>query len=573
MKRLTIAALLILLLSADGGNALGTVRFTFDGPPLQPPGTSYTVTNYYESGALFRPLPGSYGFSRVGAATDPRVPDDGTAFLRAALTASLGFSFTNGSVFEMVSVDLAEYSTVLPDAVTAHFIGYRADGSTVTTDLVTDGIIDGTGPLADFQTFYFDRQQWSNLTRVEIPGWGWSLDNLVVKKGAPPPPVGRVVAWGGNSHGQTNTPPDLTNIIAIAAGARHALALKEDGTVVAWGDNSFGQTNVPAGLTNVIGVAAGGITGPQAFGAHSVALTAEGTVVTWGYPSTNVPTWLSNVVAVSSGRRHSLALTSDGDVAGCGFNAYGDCTGTSIGGLTNGWVVLNGMPLTNIVAVAAGGFHSLALRSDGTVTGWGLDDAGQAIGAPSMNYLPTNGLVRLAGQVLTNVVAIAAGARHSLALKEDGMVVAWGDNSFGQTNVPGGLSNVVAIAASGNDSMNYSLALTSDGSIVSWGDAPRVPTGLTNVLALGTGSDFSMALVGKWPLVLRTEALDPQWAGDAFQCSIQTQSGRVYSLQYKDSPAEPNWTSLPLVAGTSHSVTSRDTGAAGPRRFYRVVRW
>ena len=89
------------------------------------------------------------------------------------------FSVSNGSLFGLVSVDLAEYSTVVPDAVTVHFVGYRQDGSTITTDFTTDGIIDGTGPLADFQTFYFDKE-WTGLTRVEIPTFGWSLDNLVV---------------------------------------------------------------------------------------------------------------------------------------------------------------------------------------------------------------------------------------------------------------------------------------------------------------------------------------------------------------------------------------------------------
>jgi PEP-CTERM motif len=88
-------------------------------------------------------------------------------------------SFTNGSVFDLLSVDLAEYSTLFQTPLTVSFIGYKPDGSSVTTELVTDGIIDGTGPLADFQTFYFDKE-WTELTRVEIPSWGWSLDNLVV---------------------------------------------------------------------------------------------------------------------------------------------------------------------------------------------------------------------------------------------------------------------------------------------------------------------------------------------------------------------------------------------------------
>ena len=63
-------------------------------------------------------------------------------------------------------------------------------------------------------------------------------------------------------------PPGLTNVVAIAGGDAHSLALKSDGTVVAWGDNFWGQTNVPAGLTNAVAIAAGSD--------HSIALTAAG---------------------------------------------------------------------------------------------------------------------------------------------------------------------------------------------------------------------------------------------------------------------------------------------------------
>jgi hypothetical protein len=148
----------------------GTMLFTFDGPPVQPPGTSFTVTNYYEAGMSFTPVPGSTSFSRVGASINPQVPDDGTAFIRAALGQSLAFSFTNGSSFDPVSVDLAGYSSVVPDA-TIQFIGYRADGSTVTTSVQRHGIM--------FETYFFG-PEFSDVTRVEIPNFGWSLDNLVV---------------------------------------------------------------------------------------------------------------------------------------------------------------------------------------------------------------------------------------------------------------------------------------------------------------------------------------------------------------------------------------------------------
>ncbi len=104
------------------------------------------------------------------------------------------FSFTNGLVFGLVSVDLAEYSTVLSGPTAVEFVGYHPDGSTVTTSFTTDGIIDGTGPLADFQTFSFDSFGFTDLTRVVIPSSDWSLDNLVV---SPEPTGGALLALGG----------------------------------------------------------------------------------------------------------------------------------------------------------------------------------------------------------------------------------------------------------------------------------------------------------------------------------------------------------------------------------------
>src|SRR5581483_531345 len=83
---------------------------------------------------------------------------------------------------------------------------------------------------------------------------------------------------------------------------------------------------------------------------------------------------------------------------------------------------------TNVVAVAAGKFQSLALRADGTVIGWGSDPSGAATPPPFK----------------TNVIAIAAGYSHSLALLADGTVNAWGNNLYHQTNVPASASNIVA---------------------------------------------------------------------------------------------------------------------------------
>jgi hypothetical protein len=195
------AALTMLLLCCDLAHCLGQsiLQITFDGPPIIPTDAQYGVTNYYESGMLFKPLSiGDHQFTRVGIASGsefPRslFPDNGSAYLDATLGDSLTFNFTDGSAFGLASVDLAEYSTVVPNAVTVEFVGYHPDGSTVTETFTTDGIIDGTGPLADFQTFNFT--EFTDVTRVEIPSFGWSLDNLVID--VPEPTSSALLLVGG----------------------------------------------------------------------------------------------------------------------------------------------------------------------------------------------------------------------------------------------------------------------------------------------------------------------------------------------------------------------------------------
>jgi hypothetical protein len=95
------------------------------------------------------------------------------------------FSFTNGTVFGLVSVDLAGYSTVVPD-FSVPFVGYLPGGSTVTTNFSGTGI--------NFRTVYFG-PEFSGLTRVEIPTYAWSLDNVAVR--IPEPGSGFLLLLGG----------------------------------------------------------------------------------------------------------------------------------------------------------------------------------------------------------------------------------------------------------------------------------------------------------------------------------------------------------------------------------------
>ena len=176
--------------------------------------------------------------------------------------------------------------------------------------------------------------------------------------------------------------------------------------------------------------------------ASSNAFLAVVPVAAWGDVSqSEVPGDLTNVAAIATGDYLSLALKPDGTVSGWYHSGFSmdppPPPAVPVG-------------LTNVVAVKAGWDFSLALLSDGTVDGGGANGFGGGT-------VPSG---------LTNAVAIAAGEWHGLALQPDGTVVGWGDDSYGQADVPGGLSQVAGVAAG----WFHSLALKNDGTIVVWGD-------------------------------------------------------------------------------------------------------
>jgi hypothetical protein len=205
-----------------------------------------------------------------------------------------------------------------------------------------------------------------------------------------------------------------------------------------------------------------GLTATSSWHAANRVYSGMSVVLWWGnndFGQATIPAGLTNVAAIAAGGYHSLVLQNGGTVVGWGDNSYGQTT------------VPTG--LTNVAAVAADYYNSLALKNDGTVVGWGENVYGQTT-------IPTG---------LTNVAAIAAGRFHSLALKNDGTLVGWGSNSVGQATIPAGLTNVAAIAAG----YHHSLALKNDGTVVGWGDT-TIPAGLTNVSAIAVGEAYSFAL-------------------------------------------------------------------------------
>jgi alpha-tubulin suppressor-like RCC1 family protein len=316
--------------------------------------------------------------------------------------------------------------------------------------------------------------------------------NTVILKGEP---CGFVVSWGasftthkatGYSTGLVSSAGQyLSNIVQVAAGAFHGVALNKGGMVYGWGFDPDGRASVPDGLENVISVTAGAD--------FSLALTAQREVIQWGTKlmgQYEIPRQQSEVVGIFAGSSCAFGTTRTGSLIRWPSVEYGNTSHSNIHSVAVGFaaypqpIVLkhNGTvtPLTmvgygggnspptglsNVVSIAAGSGHYLALKLDGTVFGWGANYIGQATGIPTMTAenqeRKSSGLVVLDGEVLTNVVSISASKNFSLALKADGGLVAWGSNESRRREIPGGLSNVVAIAAG----ETFCLAITTNAAV------------------------------------------------------------------------------------------------------------
>ncbi len=198
-----------------------------------------------------------------------------------------------------------------------------------------------------------------------------------------------------------------------------------------------------------------------------------------------------------SGSTKIVAGSPSGYVVWWGVDLFPETRTPATNYYSAGLVRINGQLLSNAVEVSGAGSHALALRSDGIVVGWGGNHFGEAVGFENRSSDVANGPVQIGGKVLDAVAAIAVGRAHSVALKIDGTVVAWGDNQFGQAVVPVGLSNVTAVSA-GED---HNLAIKSDRTVVGWGNS-NVPKELANIVAvaaskLANGRDFALTTQGE----------------------------------------------------------------------------
>lgn len=353
-----------------------------------------------------------------------------------------------------------------------------------------------------------------------------------------PLPDGRVVARGANHYGQlgdgtvqTATSAvfvkdpagggDLTGVVQVAAGTGHSLALLSDGRVVAWGRNQCGQLGDGTTVNRSLPVFVldpvedrplEGVVQVASYADSSFALLRDGRLLAWGdnYYGTlgdasrtnrsrpvfvkgvGSSEYLTGVLQVAPGGRHTLALLSDGQVAVWGVNTNGQLGQNK----TYSQLSMNGKPLlvvgtsgsgtlTGVVQVAAGYWHSVALLADGRVVAWGGNGSGQ-LGNNSTTDRTYPGYVWGVGGsgYLTGVTAVASGGYHSLAVLSDGRVVSWGSNDRGELGngasgssayrlVPGyvlgvgGTGQLVAVWVTGKG--QSCAAVVPDGGLTAWG--------------------------------------------------------------------------------------------------------
>jgi alpha-tubulin suppressor-like RCC1 family protein len=271
---------------------------------------------------------------------------------------------------------------------------------------------------------------------------------------------GTLWTWGYNLFGQlggnnltTRSTPITTllggtNWKSIACGTYHTVALKTDGSLWNWGRNDFGQLGVNdttrrstpvttlLGGTNWKSIASGGN--------HTVALKTDGTLWSWGYNSdgqlgvnditsrsTPVTTLLggTNWKSIAGGGYHTVALKTDGTLWSWGRNSSGQLGGNNL--TTRSTPITTLLGGTNWKSVAGGQYHTVALKTDGTLWSWGRNTYG-ALGVNNITSISTPVTTLLGG---TNWKSIACGNYHTVALKTDGTLWNWGRNDFGQLGV------------------------------------------------------------------------------------------------------------------------------------------
>jgi alpha-tubulin suppressor-like RCC1 family protein len=236
--------------------------------------------------------------------------------------------------------------------------------------------------------------------------------------------MGRVIGWGYNNVGQALFDLNMSDVVDIAGGREHSIALRSNSSVIALGDEVC--RDIPeSALSNVMGIAAGWY--------HSLALMYDGTVVGWGHRAV-VPQNIPRFVKIAAGEFFSLGVTGEGEMVIWGYRAP----------------ILPEVMKRNVVMVSASKGDIMILKDDGSIVVCNIN-------GELYKDVPFN--------AHSNVRSISAGRNRFFVLKKDGSVVYWGKmlNNMLMEELK---SDVVDISA-GDD---FLIVLKSDGRLVVMGD-------------------------------------------------------------------------------------------------------
>ncbi|CAM6090961.1 unnamed protein product [Calypogeia fissa] len=338
---------------------------------------------------------------------------------------------------------------------------------------------------------------------------------------------GQLFTWGWNQRGTLGHAPDQkaeyapsevkalsgTRIVQAAIGGWHCLAVDETGRAYAWGGNEYGQCaeeaegrdgkklkrDIPvpqrcAPRLRVKQVAAGGT--------HSVVLTQEGQVWSWGQPwppgdikqiATPVRVQgLKDVRLIGVGAFHNLALLESGQVWAWGNNEYGqlgigDTQPRALPVLVKKLVGLN------LVDIAAGGWHSMALTTSGEVYGWGRGEHGRL----GFDEDKSSKLVPAQIQLLAHetIIQISCGGTHSVALTDDGRMFSFGRGDHGRLGDGRRVTTGHPLEVAVNLPPPSVKTPTSNGDGVHAGSAHgQEPNGCWRVKAVACGGQHTLAI-------------------------------------------------------------------------------
>lgn len=266
---------------------------------------------------------------------------------------------------------------------------------------------------------------------------------------------GSLWGWGRNGNGQVgdgtredrNSPVKVSSATGwknFALGKDYTLAIKDDNTLWGWGNGYYMGVNNSPSYTAPTQINSAEIW--QAISGndhHVLAIKTDGTLWGWGantrgeigdgsyvYPGVNHPIPVpigidTDWQSIAAGYQHSLAIKTDGTLWASGESEYGRL-GNNWGGSWATKTLIKIGTDTDWQSIAAGGYHSIGMKIDGSLYGWGANFSGQVGDSTTTNrHVPT--LVNSN----TDWQGIAVGQEHSVAIK-NGSLMVWGSNTFGQ---------------------------------------------------------------------------------------------------------------------------------------------